>query len=259
MHNHILPGLDDGPVDMDGSLELAQAMVDAGFSKVVATPHCDQGGPTVALIKQRLKELQRELVKRQIPLQVAAGAEYVLAPCLPQRFAQGQLQTLHETNFLLLECPAIQPLPPNTRELIFELRLRGCHPVLAHPERCSVFQKDLNQLYELVTGGVMTQITLASLTGALGPDAEKLSRLIFASGLVHILATDAHSSSGRFNVTAKAMALADKLGGPGTARLMLQERPASLLENRLPPLPEPQELQKAALKWKRRKKRNLLQ
>ena len=39
LHCHILPGLDDGPADMAGSLELAQAAAAAGTRTITATPH----------------------------------------------------------------------------------------------------------------------------------------------------------------------------------------------------------------------------
>ena len=39
IHCHILPGIDDGPKDLEGSLEMARAAVSAGITTVVATPH----------------------------------------------------------------------------------------------------------------------------------------------------------------------------------------------------------------------------
>ena len=39
LHSHILPGLDDGPRTLRGSLELARAAVAAGTRTILATPH----------------------------------------------------------------------------------------------------------------------------------------------------------------------------------------------------------------------------
>ena len=38
-HCHILPGLDDGPSDMDESLAMLRMAADDGIRTVVATPH----------------------------------------------------------------------------------------------------------------------------------------------------------------------------------------------------------------------------
>lgn len=241
LHTHILPGLDDGPADLEEALALARALVAAGFSTVVATPHCYEGKPSADVILESLQTLQAELARLQIPLAVLPGAEYAIDLHLPKRLEAGALLTLNGSRFLLLETPAFQPLPPFTGELIFELRLRGCYPILAHPERCAAFQEDPGRLERLIRSGALTQITLSSLTGAMGPAAARAAALFFHSGLAHILATDAHTAAGRLSVIAKALALAEKLGGPGTADLMLQERPAAILRDHLPPLPEPEE------------------
>ena len=39
LHCHVLPGIDDGPETLDGSLELARAAAAQGTSVLVATPH----------------------------------------------------------------------------------------------------------------------------------------------------------------------------------------------------------------------------
>lgn len=240
-HTHILPGLDDGPANMEEALALARALVRAGFSGVVATPHLSAAGPPVALVMERFSAFKTELALRQIPLEIYPGAEYAIEPRLAERFKAGELLTINGSRFLLLELPPFQPPPPFLGELIFNLRLCGCYPVLAHPERCSAFQKDRGRLGRLISSGALTQITLSSLTGALGPAAARAAAQFFGSKLVHILASDAHNAEGRLLATAQALALAEKLGGPGSAALMLSERPALILQDRLPPLPEPEE------------------
>ena len=37
-HSHVLPGLDDGPLDLDAALEMARGMVESGVRVVCATP-----------------------------------------------------------------------------------------------------------------------------------------------------------------------------------------------------------------------------
>jgi protein-tyrosine phosphatase len=240
LHNHILPGLDDGPSGMGGALELARAMVGAGFTHVATTPHCFEGDPPAALIKERLEDLQRELFTRGIPLQLLPGAENVLEPLLPRRLEEGKTLTLNHSRFLLVELPVFQPVPPYAGELIFELRLRGCHPILAHPERVAALQKDPGRLYQLVRAGALVQLTLGSLTGLMGSAAARAAALFLANGLGHFLATDAHGA-GRLQGLERGLALVDRLCCPGSARLMLQERPAMVLRDCMPDMPAPQD------------------
>lgn len=250
-HTHILPALDDGPSDMAEALALARALLQAGFTGVVATPHLSAGSPNEAVIRQRLSEFKTELARRQIPLEIYPGAEYAVELHLAKRFKAGELLTLNNSRFLLIEPPAFQPLPPFLDELIFDLRLLGCYPILAHPERCLAFQQDPGRLSRLIRSGALTQITVSSLTGDMGPEASRAAAQFFKFGLVHILATDAHHADGRLTAATRALPLAEKLNGPGTAALMLSERPAMILQDRLPPLPEPKEVsgEKTNKKW----------
>jgi protein-tyrosine phosphatase len=39
LHCHILPGVDDGPKNLDESLEMVRIFKEAGYRQVVATPH----------------------------------------------------------------------------------------------------------------------------------------------------------------------------------------------------------------------------
>lgn len=240
LHNHILPGLDDGPAGMEESIMLAQAMVKAGFSQVTATPHCFEGVPPKALIEERLAELQEELRKNKIALQVLPGAEHILEPELPQRFEEGAVLTLNRSRFLLVELPAFQPLPPYTGELIFELRLRGCYPILAHPERIDALQRDPGRLYRLVCAGALSQLTLGSITGLMGSAAARASALFMANKLCHFLATDAHSTA-RLRKLKQSLAKVDRLCSPGSAGLMLRQRPAAVLRDCLPDIPAPRD------------------
>ncbi len=253
LHTHILPGLDDGPADLEEALALARALVEAGFGTVAATPHCYDGKPAADLILESLETLKAELTRLQIPLEVLPGAEHAIDLHLPKRLEAGELLTLNNSRFLLIEPPAFQPLPPFTGELIFELRLRGLYPVLAHPERCAAFQKEPGRLAHLIRSGALTQVTLSSLTGNMGPDSARAAALFFHSGLVHLLATDAHQAGGRLSVTATALTQAEKLGGPGTAQKMLIERPAAVLKDQLPELAEPEEPPEQTYKREKRR------
>ena len=43
IHSHILPGIDDGPKDINETLILISKMKELGFSKTIATPHTYKG------------------------------------------------------------------------------------------------------------------------------------------------------------------------------------------------------------------------
>ena len=45
LHCHLLPGIDDGPPDVEGSVAMARRALRAGIETVVATPHVNSRYP----------------------------------------------------------------------------------------------------------------------------------------------------------------------------------------------------------------------
>lgn len=237
IHNHILPGLDDGPRIMSESLLLARAMVAVGYDTVVATPHTFEGKPAPSLIYERLQELQQELNRHSVPLTLLPGSEPHIEPDLINTLEKGELQTLNNTKYFLIELPFSQPLPPYTEQLLFELTIKGYRPIIPHPERAEALLQDLKLLHRLHSAGALFQVTWGALTGWLGPQAEKLARYLLANNLAHLWATDAHNATSRLLSVKKAATALDAISGLGTATQMLTTRPRLLLADQ--PLAHP--------------------
>lgn len=242
LHNHILPGIDDGPKTMSESLLLARALVTTGFDTVVATPHNFEGNPAPALIRERLQELQEELARREIQLTVLPGTEPHIDPHLDERLRRGETLTLNDSSYLLLELPFAQPLPVYTEELLFRLSIDGYRPIIPHPERTEALVREPQLLHRLHRAGALFQVTWIAFTGRLGKAAEKMVRYMLEANLVHLLATDAHNPGVRLRELRKAVAVIDGLCGEGVARAYLNGRPAAVIADRpldLPPAAEP--------------------
>src|SRR5436190_5278214 len=79
LHCHILPGLDDGPADMEETLEMARVAVTEGVHVVVATPHIRDDHPfDHAGIEPLVDEVNSLLRDEGIDLQVVSGGEVAL-------------------------------------------------------------------------------------------------------------------------------------------------------------------------------------
>jgi protein-tyrosine phosphatase len=231
LHNHILPGLDDGPRTMNESVLLARAMVAVGYDTVIATPHTFEGRPAPALISERLQELQEELKRQKVPLTILPGSEPHIEPEIPALLEKGALQTLNNTRYFFIELPFSQPLPPYTEQLLFELTAKGYQPIIPHPERAEALQKDPDLIHRLHRSGALFQLTWGALTGWLGPEAEKTARYLITTNLAHLFATDAHNAASRLLTVKKSAAILDQLTTPGTATHLLTTRPRLLLND----------------------------
>ena len=79
-HCHILPGLDDGPAEIEQSLSMAGLLAAHGFTTVYCTPHlmrgCHEAGNDEVL--RGIRELQHLINANHIPLTLLPGREYCL-------------------------------------------------------------------------------------------------------------------------------------------------------------------------------------
>src|SRR5947209_4700695 len=149
-HLHILPGVDDGPQTIEEALALARVLVQEGVHTAFATPHYNDlfQQRSAAEIKERVNELQQVLHRQGIPLRLLSGHEALIKPGLVEDIQAGRLSTLNGSRYLLLELWN-QNWQPTTDRVIFELRASGITPMLAHPERYHVFQKEPELLTSL--------------------------------------------------------------------------------------------------------------
>jgi protein-tyrosine phosphatase len=197
LHFHLLPGIDDGPSDLDAAIELARAAARCGTTDVVATPHVNATWPnTPERIGAGVEALRRRLAEHEIPLRIHAGAEVALTwgmECSDDELAQ---LTLGGGPWLLVE-------PPHTSRvigldgLLVRLQHRGHRIILAHVERCPTFLAEREMLARLVDGGMLTSVTAGSLAGRFGGAVQRFTHDLLSAGLVHNVASDAHDVRGR--------------------------------------------------------------
>jgi protein-tyrosine phosphatase len=194
LHTHILPGLDDGPATIAGSIEMARSMVADGIRIVAATPHVRRDFPTTAeRMEDGVRELVAALAEARVPLELVTGGELAidLLPSLPdeelRRFTLGG-----GTRYVLVETP-YAGWPVELHERLYDLRRKGFVPVLAHPERNPELQRHPDLLDPFVAGGTLVQLTAASVDGRLGAAPRRAALALLQRGLAHLVASDAHA------------------------------------------------------------------
>lgn len=236
LHTHILPGLDDGARTLDDALDMARRFVREGVTAVAATPHVRDDFPTSADVMLRtVGALQRALDEQHVPLVVLPGAEV----------AVDWITRLHPTDlrrltlagggrYILVETP-YRGWPLDLLKQVLGLRVAGFTPVLAHPERNPVVQATPSLLAPLVQGGTLVQVTAASLDGRLGATSRDVGHQLVATGLAHIVASDAHGPRVRAAGMLSAVAA---IRDEALARWLVSDVPLALVRGLpLPPRP----------------------
>jgi protein-tyrosine phosphatase len=243
LHSHILHGLDDGARTLDDALAMARVAVADGITLIAATPHCPDSiasrAYSVALVRERLRELRAALRDAQIALEVVEGTELCYAADLPRRLHAGELLAYGGAGAVLLECSGVE-IPAALPEVIFGLQATGHRVVLAHPERLRDVQRRPALLAPLAERGALVQITAAALVGRHGEAQRAAAEALLRAGLAHIIASDAHSPALRPPVLSEARARAAALLGEPAADLLVRDIPRAVLDDApIPSLPQP--------------------
>ena len=238
LHSHVLPGLDDGPDTVDGSLALVRALVAEGVTTVCATPHV-QPHPyrtTVAARDAALTVLREAVAAIGAPLEIVAGGEIDLEFAATWDDEELQPWALGRRS-LLVEFPWAGVWPMALAPTCVELVRRGYLPVIAHPERIRVVQAAPERLDELLSIGAVVQVTAGSLTGAFGRTARDTALELFRRDRAHLVASDAHDSASRGAVHRDAHATLAGAAGEDLADAAFAEAPQSVLDGHRPQLP----------------------
>ncbi len=120
-------------------------------------------------------------------------------------------------------------MPAAFPERLFRLRSMGVLPILTHPERHGSFQGREDRLQEFIRLGAFVQITAGRLTGRFGAAARRSAVRTLRAGLVHSVATDAHSLRARPPCLAEGVDAAARLVGERVAMRLVTDVPDAVL------------------------------
>jgi len=226
-HCHILPGIDDGPTGMDESIAMARTLCESGFSKVYCTSHLIKGSFVADndTIRITLITLKTRLAEEDINLELLPGREYYMDEFLLDYLKEPM--PLGNTNYILVEIPSYME-PENVKEICYQIKCSGYIPMIAHPERCKLFDfswslknglqkwfdvkcsrfkvlnrtsntehQTSNSLFNYLTElGCRFQGNLGSFIGHYGETVKANAKYLMENELYNCFGTDAHSKSG---------------------------------------------------------------
>lgn len=190
MHNHLLPGVDDGFPTAERSLEALKLLEQHGVEKMILTPHFmkDYPGNNRANIMAQFEDF-KEKASLVSKIELRLAGEYMLDACFLDHFKQGFLtldtagkHVLCETSYLMYE--------PNGTEMIYEIMLDEYQPVMAHPERYEYAER--HNYFRWKDKNYKFQLNLLSLSGAYGGNAVAKSRFLLKEGLYDFVGSDMH-------------------------------------------------------------------
>lgn len=230
IHSHILFNADDGPLDIETSVEMCGLAAQDGIKAIIATPHFIVGEENEAHVEQKVSQLNEILKERQVDLEIFSGNEIFIDYHLENLLQSGECLSLNHSRYVLLEFPMME-IPKYSSEVFYELRIKGYVPIIAHPERNRVLQNNSERIYEFVSNECLIQINSSSLTGLHGEVVYNTAIKLLKHNLVHFVGSDAHSTGRRRPSLSSSFEIVSDLVGREKANDLFINNPAKIIKN----------------------------
>ncbi len=225
IHTHIIYDIDDGAKTLEESIRILNAAKEKGVKAICFTPHCFISEPVdIAEAEQKTRKLQDET-----DIQLYYGCELMMEDTLPEFIEQNPGMCLGNGKYVLIELPMFH-FPIYVKNVLYQLKLKGFSPIIAHPERNIVLQKKNNaHLFDEILENGLIQINAGSLTGKYGKKAKKTAMKLIKEDMVSIVASDTHDSRGYEHIN-EAFKLFVKIQGRDEAEEAFRHNPNRVLE-----------------------------
>mgnify|MGYP000459528470 CR=1 FL=1 len=194
MHNHLLPGIDDGAKNVDESVHLIQGFSEFGVKNFIATPHImhnyyDNNPET---IQKALSLLQQELKRNELSdISITAAAEHMIDSNFETILSQNTVMPMQKDH-LLIEMSYLQR-PINFDESIIAIAHHRFFPILAHPERYNFLHGRKKKYGKLKQRGILFQLNMLSLSEFYNKEVQKVAFKLLEEGMIDFIGSDVHN------------------------------------------------------------------
>lgn len=194
IHNHLLPGVDDGFRKEGDSLEAISRLSSLGCKEIVFTPHMN---PDVypEESEEHFKQVYDSFAAK-IPVELGVttslAAEYMVVKGFEDRASEPEKLLTYADGSILIEM-SYYFRSRNLEDAVFQLQLAGLKPIIAHPERYLYMVDSLSDYDKLRDMGCRFQMNYLSLSGCYGPASVKILKYLYNKGYYDFAATDLHS------------------------------------------------------------------
>ncbi|MGL4797440.1 MAG: tyrosine-protein phosphatase [Paraclostridium sp.] len=198
IHCHILPNVDDGSESLEESIKMAKLAESEGITKIVNTSHyhIDFKYTMGKQLKEEVNKFNEILKNNDIKIEIILGNEIYYTNDFIEKFNELDFFSINKSKYILIEFSPIN-FPKDIKDVIYEIKIRGFVPILAHVERYTHIQEDINIIFDCIKEGALIQMNASSIIGKNGKIVESTSKKLLDCNMVHFIATDAHSSTRR--------------------------------------------------------------
>lgn len=233
LHSHIAWGIDDGMPSMEdaqSSLELAR---NDGIVGICSTPHFIPGQLDVSIYNEIVSR-QMEL-KEMSSIPIYCGGEVMMNSEFIDGLAMEIYPTLNSSRYMLVEYNVLRDIHSieYRDDCLYELKVRGYIPVIAHIERYFHSELDYSIIENWIDMGCVLQINRTSILGMHGKKIQSNALSFLDNGYCDVIATDVHRANGsRISMLSDVYSVVGKRIGFDNADILMYTNPKRILEDK---------------------------
>ena len=169
------------------------------------------------------------------------GNEIYLSENIIDLVKQNKAVTLDGTKYILFEMP-LNGMQMGLLDMVYECLQNKLIPILAHPERYTVIQRNPNLTYELIEKGVLMQGNFGSVIGQYGKKAQIVIKKLLENNMIHFLGSDVHRMKTVYLKMPQILAKLNQLIGEEKVKTLTTINPRLALANQKIPTETPTEI-----------------
>lgn len=235
IHSHFLYGVDDGSRDLRQSLGMLDQARSVGIKQLIATPHATElmNHEVSQQFLDHFNTLQQAVRKSGLDVEVYLGSELFFTERIYDWLDYPWATLNNNKKYILFEIP-LYDLPDRVGDFIFQSRLQGLTPILAHPERYIYLHDKLDTLFSWYRQGCLMQMNGGSLIGQFGDTIAELTKTLLKAGLYNLAGSDAHNEEYRnYHVLRKAFDVTGEIISQEKARELFIDNTDKALHGQL--------------------------
>ncbi|MGO4921023.1 tyrosine-protein phosphatase [Maribacter spongiicola] len=196
IHNHILPGIDDGAKTVEDSIELIKGFGEFGVTDFICTPHIMENyyPNTPTIINSSLSLLKNALKMNNLEhVNINAAAEHMIDSGFEKLLVDKHIMPIAKS-YLLIEMSYLQA-SINFDSSVEKIKSAGLFPIFAHPERYAYLHKNLNAYSRYKNEGLLFQMNILSIGEYYGKEVKQTALWLLKNNLIDFVASDIHKIS----------------------------------------------------------------
>ncbi|QSX05265.1 hypothetical protein JYG23_11340 [Sedimentibacter sp. zth1] len=197
IHTHLLHDIDDGASTCEIALQMIKMERNQGVTTVICTPHLNKGELSASIydINKSYNVLMQKIEENGINIKVLLGHEINCQDNIFEILKSSNFLTMAGSKYIMLELD--NNLLNDIENMLYEIKLMGYIPILAHIERYTKLFERKKMLGIIVDEGAHLQINADSILSKHNNTEVKFCKYLLKNRLVSFVASDCHNLNDR--------------------------------------------------------------